>query len=464
MENNFQQKWNKCLELIKANVGIERFNAWFTCAKPVSYVDGKLTLFLPSTFFYEKYEDTFYNVLHKALKEVFGKDIKLGYEVPVVSDNSAGSKIHIEESKHSPLIKNKLFESYSNTPIEKREMDFDPQLNSSLTFENYCVGESNKLPLTIAQYIADNPGKGDFNPFFIYGNVGVGKTHLIQAIGIRIKERNPNARVLFIPIRKFSTLYQQAYRDKKIPEFINWFQTMDVLLFDDLQELEGKPGTAEILFPIFNHLKHNKKDIVFTCDRPPVELDGLQDRLIDRFKWGMVESLPDPDLELRKKILSFKSVKNGLGLPNEVIDLIATNIESSVRELENVVNGLLMRSIALNVPITTDLARDVMRNIARHTEKKPINFEMIVESTADFYNLSTDAIFSRSRVRDVADARQMIMYLANKHTSLTSSAIGRKLNRTHATVLHNIDEVKKRLTCVKELADEVLAIEKDLFR
>ena len=190
MENDFQHKWNKCHELIKDNIGRDRFNTWFTCAKPLSYENNRLTLFLPSNFFYEKFEDDFHGILSLALRKVFGQNVHLDYEVPVVSDNSAASTIKIEAPEPSPVIKSKLFESYNNTPIEKQEDGFDPQLNPTLNFENYCSGDSNKLPLTIAQYIADNPGKGDFTPFFLYGNVGVGKTHLIQAIGIRIKERN----------------------------------------------------------------------------------------------------------------------------------------------------------------------------------------------------------------------------------------------------------------------------------
>lgn len=294
MEMDFQNKWNKCLELIKDNIGSDRFNTWFACAKPIAFAENRLTLRLPSYFYYEKYEDDFYEILSKALKRVFGQQIRLEYEVDVVSnDNSA--KVKLESPQQSHVLKNKLVNSYHNTPIEKREPNFDHQLNFSLNFENYCVGESNRLPVTIAEYIADNPGKPEFNPFFLYGNVGVGKTHLIQAIGIRIKERNPNAKVLFVPMKHFQTLYAQATINKDVPGFINWFQMMDVILFDDLQELSNKTGTAEALFPIFNHLQRNRKNIIFTCDRPPMELDGIADRLIDRFKWGVVEPLPNPD-------------------------------------------------------------------------------------------------------------------------------------------------------------------------
>lgn len=342
--------------------------------------------------------------------------------------------------------------------------DFDPQLNEALTFENYCVGESNRLPFTIAEYIANNPGKNDFNPFFLYGDVGVGKTHLIQAIGIRVKERNPNAKVLFVTLRQFQNLMANATIHKNIPSFLNWFQQMDVLLIDDLQELSHKDGTAKVLFPIFNHLHQNGKALVFTCDRPPMELDGITDRLIDRFKWGITEKLPKPDFALRKKILQFKASKNGLDFPIEVIELIAERATGSVRELEGIVMGILTRSITLNAPITLELAQEVMKHSIKKVEQKVINFDMIVEETADFYKLNPDVIFSKSRVRDVADARQVIMYLAHKHTSLSSSAIGQKLNRRHATVLHGISAIKDRLPFAKELSVAIDSIEGDLLR
>ncbi len=239
---------------------------------------------------------------------------------------------------------------------------------------------------------------------------------------------------------------------------------MDVILFDDLQELSNKTGTAEALFPIFNHLQRNRKNIIFTCDRPPMELDGIADRLIDRFKWGVVEPLPNPDYQLRKKILEFKSKKNGLGLPEDVIDAIATEIDGSVRELETIVNGLLTRSIVKNAPLSVELAREVMSHVVKRTERKPINFDMIVESTAEYFNLNPDAIFSQSRLRDIADARQMIMFLSHKHTQLSSPAIGAKLNRKHATVLHGISSIKDRLQFSKELHDALEAIESELFK
>lgn len=463
MDKEFVEKWHKCLGLIKDNIGRERFDTWFACAEPVSFSDNNLVLRLPSQFYCDKYDHDFYNIFVAALHHVFGSDVKLDYVYPVLNGDKS-SEVKIESPHHTSFLKNKLVSSYQSAPVHARAEDFDPQLNSALNFENYCMGDSNRLPVTIAEYIANNPGRQEFNPFFLYGNVGVGKTHLAQAVGIRIKERNSNARVLFVPMKQFQNLYQQAaHKTKDIPGFINWYQSMDVIIFDDLQELSNKTGTAEALFPIFNYLQLNKKNLIFTCDRPPMELDGIADRLIDRFKWGVTEALPNPDYNLRKKILDFKAKKNGLNLPENVIEYIAATVEGSVREMESIVMRVLTRSIVKNAPLTLELAQEAMANVVKKPAKKTINFEMIVETTAEHFNLNPDSIFSRSRLRDIADARQVIMYLTHKHTQLSSPAIGQKLNRKHATVLHGISSIEDRLCYSKELSETISSIESDLL-
>lgn len=470
---DFKIKWQHCLDIIRDNIGQSRFDTWFACAKALRFEENRLTIGLPTQFFYEKYEDDFYNLLSSALRKVFGEGIRLNYEVGIIA-NDDNARVTLSSPLKSHVVGSKFMQSLQRTEAPGQQpqdsarrasgTDFDPQLNSMLNFENYCVGDSNRLPYTIAEYIANNPHKSDFNPFFLYGDVGVGKTHLIQAIGIRIKERNPNAKVLFTTLRQFQNLYANAVIQKKVPGFINWFQQMDVLLLDDLQELALKTKTGDdALFPVFNHLHQNGKQLVFTCDRPPMELDGIADRLIDRFKWGITERLERPDLTLRKRILEFKSRKNGLKLPPEVIDVIAETATNSVRELEGVIMGILTRSITLNVPITVELARSVMENSIKKISQKPLNFEMIVDATAEYYHLNPDVIFSKSRVRDIADARQMIMYLSNKLTGLSSSAIGFKLNRRHATVLHGISAVKDRLPINKEISIAAETIEASLM-
>ena len=465
MKEDFKNKWQKVMEIITDNLGEQKAITWFGGAEPVSFIDNRLTLQIPSKFFVEKYENEFYNILTYSLRKVFGNYIKLDYEYEVIS-NDRDSKIKISGTPQSPAIKNRFAQSMQgSSPIAevvKTKPDFDPQLNESYTFENYCVGVSNKLPYTIAEYIANNPGKNDFNPFFLYGEVGVGKTHLIQAIGIRVKESRPSAKVSFVTLRQFQQLYQNAYIKKEIPYFIQWFQQMDVLLIDDLQELSHKTGTTDALFAIFNHLHQSGKAIIFTCDRRPMDLDGIADRLIDRFKWGITEELPKPDIELKKKILEFKASKNGLGLSKEVINLIAEYSTGSVREFEGIVMGILTRSITTNCPITVELAKEVMKHTVRPKAQKVVNFDMIVESTAEFYGINPDSIFSKSRVRNVADARQIVMYLCHKLTSLSSTVIGQKLNRTHTTVLHGITAVEDRVNFTKDLLDAVTAIEEDL--
>ena len=465
MKEDFKAQWQEVVKIITDNIGERQAQTWFGVAEPLSFIDNRLLLKLPSEFFAEKYDYEFYKILTSSMRRVFGNSVKLDYEIEIIK-NDRDSKVKISGTSQSPAVQNKFVKSMqANSPILDRDEpkpDFDPQLNESLTFENYCVGASNNLPYTIAEYIANNPGKNDFNPFFLYGAVGVGKTHLIQAIGIRVKERIPRAKVSFVTLRQFQQLYQNAYIKKEIPYFIQWFQQMDVLLIDDLQELSHKSGTTDALFAIFNHLHQNNKAIIFTCDRRPMDLDGIADRLIDRFKWGITEELPKPDLELKKKILEFKASKNGLGLSNDVINLIAESSTGSVRELEGIVMGILTRSITLNCPITIDLAREVMKHTVRHRAQKIINFDMIVEATAEFYNLNPDVIFSKNRVRDVADARQIIMYLSHKLTNLSSSAIGQKLNRSHTTVLHGISAVEDRVNFTKDLHEAVSKIENDL--
>ncbi len=468
MIEDYKTGWQQCLDIIRGDIGESRFQTWFACARPVGFVDNTLTINLPSQFHFEQYEDTFYGVLANTLRRVFGPAVRLRYEIgaPAAQRPSSPSSALNPSSINSSAISSASVPPASLTSSATLRQPrataggagFDSQLNPMLNFENYIVGDSNRLPYAIAEHVSRNPVKKDFNPFFLYGSVGVGKTHLIQAIGLRIKEHDPQAKVLFTSSRQFQNLYANAVMQKRVPGFINWFQQMDVLLIDDLQELAGKGKTSDALFPIFNHLHLNGKQLVFTCDRPPQDLDGIADRLIDRFKWGVTEELPRPDFSLRKQILLRKAIKNGLTLPEDVLDAVAECATTSVRELEGIVMGILTRSITKSVPVTVGLARDVMRNSVKMVERKPMNLDMIVEAASEYYNLNPDVIYSKSRVRDIADARQVIMYLAHTLTGLSSTAIGSKLNRKHATVLHGIATVRDRLSVSRELSEAVSAI------
>lgn len=442
----------------------DMFDTWFKPAESLGYANGVVTIGVPSEFWMQQYEGRFFPVLLSAMHKVYGDDVRLEYRYKVVSGDPE-SEVTVESSTPSPVLNNPVERQHrkaANPFINGVEFEeIDSQLNPVYNFENYCVGDSNKLPFTIAEYIGNNPGKTDFNPFFLYGATGVGKTHLIQAIGIRVKERYPKARVLYLTSRIFENQYGNAVREKRINDFVNFYQSIDVLLIDDIQELSGKAGTQNAFFPIFSYLHQRGRLLIMTSDRAPVDLDGMMDRLQNRFKWGVTEQLQAPDLNLRKEILRCKARKNGLALGEDVIDVIAENVTDSIRELEGVVLSLLTRATILNQPITVELARMVMQQAVRITKKK-INFDMIVEATASAYNIDTDIIFSKNRVRDVSDARQVIMYLANKHTDLSSTSIGNKLARSHATVLHGISVVKERMAVEPSLADSIDEIERSL--
>ena len=445
-------KWNECLELIRRSLNNDsRFDTWFSHTKAVSLNKNVLTLRVPSHFYYELYEEKFYPFIKNALVQVFGKDIRVVYEVPMPGDSAE------QTMKLSRVYKKEDLPTPAPKPVKE---DFNSFLNPVLTFDNYCVTRVNKLPHSIAESIARQPLNSNFNPFFLYGDVGVGKTHLMQAIGLKVKEHFPDKKVLFMPMKEFQRLYANAVLEKKVPMFINWFMKIDVLLFDDLQELSNKTKTlSDALFPIFNHLHQTGKQLVFTCDRPPMELEGMEDRLIDRFKWGITEELKKPDSGLMKKILSFKAKKNGLELPDEVIEFISSSPVNSVREIEGIVLGIMTRAIRLGVEIDLKLAREVMRNSIKVRKKKTVNFDMIVEATAEKYDLNPDVIFSKSRVREVAEARMMIMYLAHKVAGLTAVAIGRKLNRKHPTVIHGINTIAERIRTDEDIRALAKSIE-----
>lgn len=462
MKDEAEVKWGECLELIRKWLYNDTaFNTWFAPTVAKSLRGNHLTLVLPSMFCRELYEGEYADIFSAALRTVFGKMPHLTYLVPVVS-NTKGGSVKIESpvrnkpsasEQTSHPIRN--IENAAVSPKNKRTRERDnnneadkyiPQLNASLSFENYCVGSSNKLPWSIAESISRQPVNSTFNPFFLYGDVGVGKTHLMQAIGLEVLKNFPEKRVVFLPMKEFQRLYQNAYLQKEIPAFLQWFMRCDVLLFDDLQEIISSEGTLNnALFPIFNHMHQHGKQLVFTCDRPPQDLRGLEARLIDRFKWGITEKLEKPDAALRKKILTFKARKNGLDLPADVIEYVASAPLNSVREIEGVVLGIITRAISLGQEIDLSLAKEVLSRSIVSSDRKSVNFDMIVETTAEKFRLNSDVLFSKSRVKDVADARMTIMYLANKVLGLSSGAIGRKLGRKHSTIIHGINTVKKRL-------------------
>ncbi len=459
---NVAQQWNRCLDVIKANLPAEQFDAWFA---PIVAVDhdlenNRVTLRAPSKFFVEQIEGRYLTLLSAALKKVFGENVRLTYKYNVVGGDDATA---IEQSEDNSSVKLKqelkIRSPRVANPFQQADTldDIDPQLNPKYTFENYCSSISNRLAVSIGQAIVDHPEVKTYNPLFVFGTTGVGKTHLLQAIGIKLKEQNPRMRVLYVSARVFESQYTTAVIQKKVNDFINFYQSIDVLLLDDIQEFAGKQGTQNTFFHIFNHLHQHQRQLVMSSDCRPSDLDGMVPRLISRFKWGMTVELEKPDYDLRRKFLAMKAAQDGLKISDEVMDYIATHVTENVRELEGVMVALLAHATMLGQDITIDLARSVIGNTVKVSQRQ-VTFELIAETVADYYNLPTELIYGKSRKREISDARQLVMYLAKKEAQMSSPSIGAKLDRTHATVLHACIQIEQRMSIEKDFSREVQAI------
>lgn len=463
MEKNHQQLWEECRQYLKDNIPPAQYDAWFRDVASQSFDNMCLTLMVPSAFFVEQLEERYLPQLGAAIRQVYGKGVKLFYHYNQVKDEPR-TAVNIRSAETSPVIMNPAAKPMPGNPFATQPVDVvDPQLNPRYNFENYCSGMSNKLAWGIGQSIANDPTIKTYNPLFIFGDTGVGKTHLIQAIGIRIKERNPQAKVLYVTARLFQSQYTTAEAKGTTNSFFHFYQGIDTLIIDDIQDLRGKPKTQNTFYHIFNHLHQNGKQIIMSSDCSPADMEGFESRLLSRFRWGMNVKLENPDMELRRSVLVRKAEQDGLELPADVIDFIAANVTDSIRELEGIVVSLIGRAAVMNVDISLDLARNVVAN-AVHINRKQVNFEMLTAAVCMHYNINPDLIFTKSRKREINDARQVLMYLAKKIMKMPLTAIGARLGRSHATVLYACNIIEERLPLMKELADDLLAIEASVMQ
>lgn len=446
--------WNECLKIIKDNLSEEQYDAWFAQISAFDFKNDGLYLQVPSLYFVEQIESKYTDLLQKTLKRVFKYDINVFYRY----DLSGGEK---EKATDATMTLRQPKNAPKNPFIQEQVSDIDPQLNPYNTFENYCGSMSNKLAVSIGLAIATNPKCKTFNPMFLFGATGVGKTHLVQAIGLKAKEVNPQLRVLYVTARVFESQYTTAVRNNKTNDFINFYQSIDLLILDDIQEFAGKVGTQNTFYYIFNHLQQHGKQIIMSSDCRPADMDGFVPRLVSRFKWGVTVEISKPDYTLRRDVLDMRASQDGLIIPGDVLDYIASNVTDSVRELEGIMTSLLAYSTVLNSDITIDLASSVISNAVK-TSKKQITFEMIVETVCEFYDVNTDAIYGKTRKREISDARQLVMYLAKELTQLSSTNIGVRLSRDHATVLHSCKTVKERISVDKKLQEDVEQIQNEL--
>ena len=455
--------WDKSLLLIKENVSPQQFNTWF---KPIVFEAYKketntLLVQVPSLFVYEYLEENFIDLLGKVLTRTFGKDVKLSYRVVtdktnnlaqiLTSDPPAG----INDQKPKQTRNNQ-----SPTPLDAaKPQQIASQLNTHLTFSNYIEGASNKLPRSVGQSIAEHPNTTQFNPMFIYGPSGCGKTHLINAIGVRTKQLYPQKRVLYISARLFQVQYTNAVRNNTVNDFINFYQTIDMLIVDDIQEWVSAQKTQETFFHIFNHLFMNGKRIILASDRPPVDLQGMSDRLLTRFSCGLIAELEKPNVELCMDILQNKIKRDGLHIPETVVRFIAETANGSVRDLEGVINSLMAYSVVYNCNIDMRLAERVIKRAVK-IDDNPLTIDDILDSVCNHFSVTVAAVNGRSRKREYVEARQVSMYLAQKYTKMPASRIGKLLGgRDHSTVIHSCTKVNQRMTTDKLFMDEITSIE-----
>ena len=462
MHPNPQRQWEEFLNFLHDNLPAEQFNIWFKPCSLESYADGALTINVPSPYFVERFESSYLPLIAAAINKNFGRGTKLFYNFNQVR-NEPTTAVTMESERPSAAVK-PVADPYANPfrqePVDELE---NSHLNPLNTFENYCKSASNEVARSIGEAIANNPKCKTYNPLFIYGPTGVGKTHLIQAIGIRIKERDPRTRVLYITARLFESQFTTAMTKGKINEFINFYQSIDVLIIDDIQDLIGKKATQNTFFHIFNHLHQNQKQLILSSDCCPAQMEGMEARMLSRFKWGATFELGRPDYELRKDVLTQKASHDGLRLPHDVLEFIAANVTDSIREIEGIVVSLLAHAMVMKREITVDLARTVLANTVK-INKKVLNFEMITRQVSEYYNLDPDQIFTKSRKREINDARQMVMYLAKKHTKMPFKQIGTRLSRSHATVLHACKMIEERISLEKQLQEDIEHIEAQLMK
>ncbi len=444
--------WNECLMLIEKSCSKEDYSKWFSELKPIGFDRGVLRIAVPSKSHSEHIERNFIPMLRPIIRNRFGAETRLQYAFP---ENATVTPTVVHSSSQTQAKS-----AYVVPGLKK--VHFDSQLIDQLSFDNYVEGECNKLVRSAGHSIAMNPGTTAFNPLFVFGNSGLGKTHIIQAIGNQIKKNNPQSRVLYLSCDTFQRQYQRAMLHKEINEFIYFYQSIDVLIVDDIQEIAGKPGTQNIFFNIFNHLKMLGKQIIITSDRPPVELEGIDERLITRFKWGLSAELMQPDYNTRLSILELKSRTMNIAVSRDVLEFLAENIKANVRELEGAMTSLDAHSKLLDKTINLELTRSVMRNIVNFTLKE-VTVESIIELVCSTMGVTTSELISKRKTREIASARQVAMYICKLHTKSTYKVIGDALGgRTHATVMHACKTVPNLLDTDKILKAQVDEIERKL--
>lgn len=456
VESTYTDVWQNCLTEIKSRTSEDEFIKWFKPIVPISFDGTTLRVRVPDQGYVQHIERNYITFLRPIIRNLFGLKTRLSYAIPSAEFTHENSPISDIAQADSNSIKNPFI-----IPGLKRIV-FDPNLNSEYSFDNYVEGECNRLARSAGMAVAVNPGKTSFNPLFIYGNSGLGKTHLAQAIGLETKARYTDSKVLYVSANKFQTQFTSANKRGGINDFMHFYQMIDVLIIDDIHELAGKPGTQNVFFNIFNHLHLLNKQLILTSDRPPVELEGMEERLITRFKWGLATQLVPPDYETKVKILRSKAASQNIGLSEEIIEFLASNINANIREMEGALTSIAAHARFMGRGITISLVKEVLRDIVKVSNRE-ITTELIINTTCEYMNISHEMFSSKKRTYEIVQARQIAMFLSKKHTKASLVAIGLAVGgKHHATVVHACKTIQNLIDTDKIIRRQIEEIEKAL--
>ena len=465
--------WDECLSFIKDNIKPQAYKTWFDPIKPVKLSGEALTIQVPSKFFYEWLEEHYIKLLRVALVRELGKDAKLIYDVRMENTYSSNRPqiVKIPSSNRDPLKPQKIA-----VPLEvnKRELrnpfvipglqkvKIESQLNANYNFKNFVEGDSNRLARSAGMAVANKPGGTSFNPLLIYGGVGLGKTHLAHAIGVDIKDKYPDKTVLYISSEKFTQQFIDSVKSNTRNDFIHFYQIIDVLIIDDAQFFSGKSGTQDVFFHIFNHLHQNGKQVILTSDKAPVDMQDIEQRLLSRFKWGLSAELQTPDFETRVSILKNKLYRDGVEMPEDIIEYVAKHIKTNVRELEGAIISLIAQSSFNKKEITINLAKDIVEKFVKNT-KREVSIDYIQKVVSDYFQMDVNTLQSKTRKRHIVQARQLAMFFAKKYTKASLASIGSQIGqRDHATVLHACKTVDNLSSTDKQFRKYVEDLSKKL--
>ena len=456
MQENVNILWSECQQILQDNLSQSAYQTWFAPVEAIRWENNVLVLQARSQFVVDYIEDNYLDLLSRVLRKKFGANVQLEYRILMAGDS-------IEVPSDARKIRANSPQKVQLQAANDIVTEWDSHLNVQYTFDNFIKGEPNKLARAAAVEIAKNPGKTIFNPLFLFGGSGVGKTHLAYAIGNEVCRLNPLARVLYVAANTFKLQFQDAVNHNRVPDFLMFYQSVDVLIVDDIQYFADLKGTQDTFFQIFNHLQQSHKQLILTSDRSPMELRGVQDRLLSRFKWGLAAEITRPDYKLRHDILLYRIKKDGVKLSDEIVNYIATNVTDNVRDLEGVLASLLAYSTLTDSPINMELTQTVVGRLVV-LNPQSYNPKDIIATVCQQLNVVEKVITARTRQREAVRARNIVMYLIKKYTESSLAQIGAYVHRDHATVAHSLNTMDEMLSYDAVLRQEVASIERALGR